>query len=92
MRRKKQAPHICSELGCDKVRFCFGKCSLHFKALSSIERERLTHLCRSERNAEYQKSIIPPEKPRWEWPGDEQALVEMTERQERKKQSAQESA
>jgi len=64
---------------------CYGRCHRHFVALDSKERERLKGMLRPQREVEYKTAKLPPEKPRWTYEGDEQALIAMTERQEREK-------
>ena len=77
-RRKKRAKPSCCEFACDSPRFCFGRCHEHFAALSSDQYQRLKNLSRAERKVEFQKSIIRPELPHWEYenPQGEQELAQ----------------
>lgn len=70
MASRRKAKQICSVDGCKRTRLCKLRCALHYKVW-----QRMTA---HERAAELAES-----KCGWEYAGDEAALIEMTERQER---------
>jgi hypothetical protein len=80
--RAKKVPRLCCVCK-EAPLFQYGRCTLCFRAMDPALFARLKKLSRAERAIEFQEAIIQPSIPRWEWPGDEQALVEMTERRER---------
>jgi len=87
MRHWKKVAEECCEYGCERLRFCFGRCHAHFASLDSASYERLKKMSKAERRVEFQKKT-QPEKHRWEWLGDENALAVMMEQQERERKTS----
>jgi hypothetical protein len=63
----KRVRRTCCEHGCDKPRFCYGRCTSHFANLDPKLYERLKAMTRAERQIEFEKATAQPEMPRWEY-------------------------
>ena len=59
---------------CPKRWFCRGRCLQHYTALRRAEIEG--------RAAELQEQQVPPQRPKWEWPGDSEWLIARLEADE----------
>lgn len=79
MRTRKKSVEICCEAGCDKPRFCYGRCTFHFRLLDATERKRLKKLPRAVRQLEFQ---IAKTKPllKWEFEPTPQQVAELIAR------------
>jgi len=78
------ARKTCCEFDCSAPRYSLGRCGVHFKALPESEKARLRALPADEREAEFDSFRgRPPAAAPWEWEGNEQALIEMVEKQEK---------
>jgi hypothetical protein len=62
-----------------KPRFQYGRCKSCFRDLGPALFKHLQSLTRTERAVEFEKITGQPERPRWEWPGDEATLAEANE-------------
>jgi hypothetical protein len=82
--RQKKVKPVCCEYGCDSPRYCFGRCKAHFASLDSKSYKRLKRMSRAERIDEFQKAILPPEKPKWEYEGREGELIAALDAKERR--------
>ena len=78
----KRVPNRCCESGCDKPRYCYGRCTTHFAHLDPTLAASLKGMTRAERNVEFQRATMQPERPRWEFEGDEQFLIDKLKREE----------
>jgi len=72
----------CTEPGCDQPRFCYARCTAHFRQIDPALYERLKGMTRAERAAEFARLTAQPELPRWTYEGDEDSLARMVEQQE----------
>jgi hypothetical protein len=71
----KKQRQLCCEYSCSAVRWNYGRCGPHALALPEAERKRLKSIAAKDRHKEYFKRVNPPERPKWEWAGDEAELA-----------------
>lgn len=75
-RKNNCEPRRCCD--CGGPRWQYGRCRTCYRALDPAMFERLKNMSRRERAAEFEKITGQSERPRWEWAGDESALIEQT--------------
>jgi hypothetical protein len=80
--RRNISPKLCCV--CKKAPlFNYGRCTTCFRAMDPTLFARLKKLSRAERAQEFEQITGQPALPRWTYEGDEDALAELVERQER---------